>query len=71
MKINIEAIRLLIEDKFHNRLSYFVAEIGVDYSYMNLIMNGHRAPNSKKVCEKIIEYCKRNDLDYRQYIIFF
>lgn len=70
MKINIEEVKNLINENFGNKLTNFVAAIGVDYSYMNLIMNGHRASDSKKVCVRIIEYCKKNNLDYSKYIFF-
>lgn len=70
MKINIEEVKKLIYERFENKLTNFVAELGVDYSYMNLIINGHRAPDSKKVCDRIVEYCKKNNLDYSKYIFF-
>lgn len=70
MKINIEEVKKLIYERFGNKLTNFVAELGVDYSYMNLIINGHRAPDSKKVCDRIVEYCKKNNLDYSKYIFF-
>lgn len=70
MKINIEEVKKLIYERFGNKLTNFVAELGVDYSYMNLIINGHRDPDSKKVCDRIVEYCKKNNLDYSKYIFF-
>ncbi len=70
MKINIKEVRKLIQERFDNKLTNFVTELGIDYSYMNLIMNGHRAPDSKKVCDRIVEYCKKNNLDYSKYVFF-
>lgn len=71
MGIDINAIKELIKERFENKLSYFVAELKIDYSYMNQIMNGHKSPGSKKVCDKIVQYCKENNLDYSKYIKFF
>ena len=68
LKINIEAVQELIKEKFDGKLANFVSELDVDYSYMNQIMNGHKSSGSKKVCDGIIAYCKKNKLNYNKYI---
>lgn len=70
MQIKVNAIQNLIDERFRGKLSYFVVELNVDYSYMNQIMNKRKPATSKKVCEKVIKYCKENNLDYNQYIFF-
>lgn len=70
MKINVMAVRELIKEKFDNKVSKFVKEIQVDYSYANQILNGHKSPESKKICDGIILYCKKNNIDYHKYIFF-
>ena len=56
MQIKVNAIQNLIDERFRGKLSYFVAELNVDYSYMNQIMNKRKPATSKKVCEKVIKY---------------
>lgn len=70
MKINIEAVRKLILTNFAGKLTLFAKEIDVDYSYINSIMNGHKPAGSKKICDGLISYCKREKLDYNEYIFF-
>ena len=69
MRINVKAVKDLIENEFDGKLSTFSREIGMDYSYINQIMNGHRLPDSKKACEGVIELCKRR-LKFEKYIFF-
>lgn len=69
MEVNIKAVKQLISEKFDNKLTCFVSEIKTDYSYTNQILNGRKSAKSKKICDAIIEYCKKNNLDYMKYII--
>lgn len=70
MRLNIEAIMKLIEERFGNKLVNFVREIQVDYSYANQVLKGHKSSGSKKICDGVITYCKKNNLDYHEYIFF-
>lgn len=70
MKLNVEAIQKLVEDRFNGQLSKFVNELKMDYSYVNQIVKGHKSPGSKKLCDKVIDYCKRNNLDFHEFIFF-
>lgn len=69
MELNIKTVKQLISERFDNKLTCFVSEIKTDYSYTNQILNGKKSARSKKVCDAIIEYCKKNNLDYMKYII--
>ena len=68
MEVNIEAIAELIKERFRNNKTWFAEEMGINYSYLHLILNGKRKPTSDKFCNAIIQYCKNNNLDYRKYI---
>ena len=70
MTINIENVNELIFQKFRNNKSFFADEIGVDRSYLSIILNGNGKENSPKVCNAIINFCKKNKLDYKKYIFF-
>lgn len=68
MKINTEAVKDLIKEKFRNNKSWFAEVIGVDKSYLSQILNEKVNTSSFKVCNGIIDYCKKSNLDYNQYI---
>lgn len=70
MKLKINNIKILIETEFFGRQSNLVKTLNIDYSYFNQIMNNHKSPSSKKICEKIIEYCKKHNIDFKKYIKF-
>lgn len=68
MEAKIEAVVQLIKERFRNNKTWFAEEIGIDYSYLYLILTGKRKPSSSKFCNALIKYCKNNNLDYRKYI---
>lgn len=68
MNINIQNVNELINKNFRNNKSFFADEIGVNRSYLSDILNGNGKENSPKVCNGIIKYCKKNNMDYKKYI---
>ena len=68
MKINVEKVKELIEDKFRGNLSFFAETIGIDRSYLHQIFNKQKNENSPKTCNAIIKYCEKNNLKYEDYI---
>lgn len=68
MNINIDKVKELIFKNFRNNKSFFADEIGVDRAYLSTILNGNGKEDSPKVCNGIINYCKKNNIDYKQYI---
>ena len=70
MRINIVAVKQLIQEKFRNNQSWFAEELTMDAHYFNQIMKGTKEPTSPKACRGIIDYCKRNGLNSNDYIIF-
>lgn len=69
MELNIDAVLVLIKEKFRNNKTWFAEEIGVDGSYLNSILNGKAIKHSPKVCNGVINYCNKNNLNYKEYII--
>lgn len=70
MHLKIEMILQLIKENFRNNKTAFAEEIGVDRGYLNLVLNRKAISHSPKICNGVIKYCKRNNLDYNNYIIF-
>lgn len=68
MRINIDAVKELIAEKFRNNKTFFADTIFVDPGYLISILNGHRSNDSSKVIRGIIKYCKQNNIDYKKYI---
>ena len=68
MQLNIEAILQLIKDRFRNNKTAFAEEIGVSRVYLNLVLNKKAALHSSKICNGVMMYCEKNNLDYTDYI---
>ena len=70
MELNLEAIKEHIKQKYRNNYTWFAEAIEVDESYFNQIINEKKPSNSNKVCNAIIIYCEKNNLNYKDYIFF-
>jgi hypothetical protein len=68
MRINIDAVNTLIKEKFRNNKKWFSEEIGVDYSYLNQVLNYKSIDHSPKIINGIMQYCERNKIDAKKYI---
>lgn len=68
MEINVEEVKELIKKHFRNNRKWFAEEIGIDYSYLLLILKRKRKPTSSKMIKAIKRYCEQNNLDYQKYI---
>lgn len=70
MKINVLAVKELIKDKFRNNQTWFAEEIKIDAHYLNQILLGNKKATSPKACRGVIDYCKKNNLNINDFIIF-
>ncbi len=68
MKINIQKLQELIEEKYRSNQTFFAEDADIDRSYLNQLLNGKITNSSPKICNAIINYCEKNKLDYREYI---
>ena len=68
MKINIQKLQELIKEKYRGNQTFFAEDANIDRSYLNQLLNGKITNNSPKVCNAIINYCEKNNLDYKEYI---
>lgn len=68
MEAKIVPIKNLIREKFHDNNSYFAKEIGMGREYVSAILNGRTPADSPKLCNAIIAYCEKNNLDYKEYV---
>lgn len=70
MEINIEAVLQLIKERFRNNKTFFAETIEVDPSYLNSVLNKKAISHSPKICKGVKNYCEKNGLNSREYIIY-
>lgn len=70
MEVNIEALKKLLEEKFHNNQTLFAQELGLDRTHVNKVFKNNGKGAGAIFCGAIIKYCNENNLDYKDYFIF-
>lgn len=68
MKVNIEAVKKLIKERFRDNTSWFAEEIGMDATYVSTLLNNPAKSKSDKFCNSLIKFCELNNLNFREYI---
>lgn len=68
MRVNVCNLSTLIEQKYRGNQSFFAEDAEIDRSYLNQLLNGKIDSNSPKICNNIIRYCEKNNLNYKDYI---
>lgn len=68
MKVNVEAVKQLIKERFRDNTSWFAEEIGMKATYVSTILNNPEKYSSDRLCNCIIKYCELNSLNFRDYI---
>lgn len=68
MKVNIENLQKLIEEKFDNNKTKFAETIGISREYISKVVNEKENNDSAKLCNAIILFCESNNLNYKDYI---
>ncbi len=68
MKVNIEKLQKLIEEKFDNNKTKFAETVGISREYISKVINEKEDNDSAKLCNAIILFCESNNLNYKDYI---
>lgn len=68
MRVNISNLNKLIKERFRGNQTFFAETADIDRSYLNQILNNKVDNNSSKICNAIIRYCEKNNLNYKEYI---
>ncbi|MBQ8292378.1 MAG: hypothetical protein IJX78_01070 [Bacilli bacterium] len=68
MRVNVSNLSSLIDKKYRGNQSFFAEEAEIDRCYLNQLLNGKIDSNSPKICNKIIRYCEKNNLNYKDFI---
>ena len=67
MKVNIEALKSLAENKGWS-LSEFSRRLGVDYTYLSRLVKNERNGYSKAL-GSVYKICKQENLNFEDYIL--
>lgn len=71
VELKIDNIKELIFRKYHNNLSWFAEEIGINRSYLSLALkNTDKNKKYTKIILYVILFCIKNNLDFNNYIFF-
>lgn len=68
MRVNIANLAKFIDKRYRGNQSFFAEEAEIDRSYFNQLMNGKINNSSPKICNKLIKYCEKNNLNYKDFI---
>ncbi len=68
MQVNIKNLKKLIDEKYRGNNSFFADEAQINRCYLSQLLNGSISNNSPKICNDIIKYCEKNNLDFKEYI---
>lgn len=70
MKVNIEALKKLLEKEFHGNQTAFAESMGLERTHVNKVFRNNGKGAGSIFCGAIIKYCNNNNLDYQKYIFF-
>lgn len=70
MKVKVSKLEGIVFEKFDGNQTKASKKLQISRTYLNQILNKKIKPNSPKVCNAIIKYCKENKEDEKEYIIF-
>lgn len=68
MKVNVSNLQSFIKEKYRGNYSFFAEEAEIERSYFNQLMNGKVSNTSPKICNAIIRYCEKNNINYKEFI---
>lgn len=67
MKLNILAVKRLIDEETKGNYRQFAKLIGVDSAHLYRAIKQNRSGGAK-IMGALIKYCEHNNCDYREYI---
>ena len=67
MKINIEALTRLLNDRFEGNQAKMARVLGISRHQLNEVFKSGKCAG-KKIIGSVIKYCDVNELDFHEYI---
>ncbi len=71
MEINMDALIMLLKDRFENNQAKMARVLGISRYQLNTILKNNGKCAGKKIIGSIIKYCDTNELDFHKYIFLF
>lgn len=68
MKVNMGALNTLLREKFDNNQAKMAEELAISRYQLNTILNKNGKGAGKKVIGAIINFCEKNNYDFKDYI---
>ena len=68
MEINVEALNILLKERFNSNQAKMARVLGVDKPQLNRILKNNGKGAGKKFFGGLIKYCDFNELDFHGYI---
>lgn len=69
MRLNIENLNKIKEEKYYGNLNLFAKQIGIDRSQLFKVLNEGKCAGIK-FYERLIDYCQKNNIDMNSIIFF-
>ncbi len=68
MKVNIETLQQLLDEKFKGNQTAFAETMGLERTHVNKVFKNKGKGAGSMFCGAIIKYCNNNKLNYQEYI---
>lgn len=68
MRVNIEELKRLLEEKFKGNQTAFAEATGLERTHVNKVFKNKGKGAGATFCGAIIKYCNDNNLNYHKYI---
>lgn len=67
-RFDVDALNILVKEKFRGNKTWFAETLGVDPSYVNQVLHKKAINHSPKMMKGFLEYCKNNNVNPKKYI---
>ena len=67
MKIKIDKVLVLMNEKYYGNYHRFARELSVHPAHLHIVLT-HGIGGGRKVIGALMKYCKENGLNYEEYV---
>lgn len=68
MEINVEALSILLKERFDNNQAKMARVLGISKNHLNKVLRSNGRGAGKKIISGLIKYCDFNECDFHKYI---
>lgn len=70
MEVNVKKIREILKEMFKGNQTAFAEALEIDRTHLNKVLRNNGKNAGTVFCGKFIKFCKKNNLNYEDYIFF-